>query len=58
MSNNKQHWDEVDVTENKETWGGMEDIHNAVHLLTGGPDGHMSAVETSAFDPIFWLHHT
>ncbi|KAH7353162.1 common central domain of tyrosinase-domain-containing protein [Pyrenochaeta sp. MPI-SDFR-AT-0127] len=40
------------------TWGSFEDIHNAVHNLTGGSGGHMSGIEVSAFDPIFWLHHT
>lgn len=59
MSNNLYQGDNKrDKTENKETWGGMEDIHNAVHGLTGGPGGHMSSIAKSAFDPIFWLHHT
>lgn len=40
-----------------EVWGSLEDIHNAVHDYVGG-GGHMGSVPTSAFDPIFWLHHT
>lgn len=40
-----------------EVWGSLEDIHNTVHNYAGG-GGHMSSVPTSAFDPIFWLHHT
>lgn len=39
-------------------WGSLEDIHNAVHNLTGGTGrfgGHMANVPVSAFDPIFWL---
>lgn len=43
-------------------FGSMEDIHNTVHVLVGGWgerfDGHMKQVPISAFDPIFWLHHT
>ncbi|KAH8880045.1 tyrosinase-domain-containing protein [Thozetella sp. PMI_491] len=39
-------------------YGSLEDIHNEIHDKTGGPGGHMSALEVSAFDPIFWLHHT
>ncbi|KAI0396742.1 common central domain of tyrosinase-domain-containing protein [Xylariaceae sp. FL0594] len=51
-------------------FGSFEDIHNTLHLLTGGfgsldntestPkfNGHMANVPIAAFDPIFWLHHT
>ncbi|ENH75899.1 Tyrosinase [Fusarium oxysporum f. sp. cubense race 1] len=48
-------------------FGSIEDIHNALHTLVGGQGrdalnrprtGHMSRVPISAFDPIFWLHHT
>ena len=38
-------------------WGSLEDIHNAVHVYVGN-GGHMNAIEISAFDPVFWLHHT
>ena len=41
-----------------EVYGSMEDIHNRVHTLSGGPKGNMSGIEHSAFDPVFWLHHT
>lgn len=37
------------------TWGSLEDIHNSIHVAVGG---HMGGTGTSAFDPIFWLHHT
>ncbi|KAF7507389.1 hypothetical protein GJ744_010448 [Endocarpon pusillum] len=40
-----------------EIYGSMEDIHNSIHGETGG-NGHMGGVPYSAFDPIFWLHHT
>ncbi|KAK1640802.1 hypothetical protein BDP81DRAFT_457782 [Colletotrichum phormii] len=37
-------------------WGSIEDVHNAVHGYIGG--GYMGRPPLSAFDPIFWLHHT
>jgi tyrosinase len=40
-----------------EIWGSIEDIHNWVHGLIGDK-GQMGQVPKSAFDPIFWLHHT
>lgn len=42
-------------------FGSLEDIHNMIHGLVGGAGnykGHMKVVDKSAFDPIFWLHHT
>lgn len=44
-------------TANAEIWGSLEDVHNAIHNLTGG-GGQMTNPSISAFDPIFWLHHT
>ncbi|KAI7233874.1 Di-copper centre-containing protein [Hortaea werneckii] len=41
----------------------LEGIHNTIHTTAGGPGsstasaGHMTYLATSAFDPIFWLHH-
>jgi len=35
----------------------LEAIHDGVHADVGS-NGHMSYVEYSAFDPIFFLHHT
>ncbi|KAF5586322.1 tyrosinase precursor (monophenol monooxygenase) [Fusarium pseudocircinatum] len=39
--------------------GSIEDLHNGYHGTIGGSggSGHMSWIETSAFDPIFWMHH-
>ncbi|RVD88729.1 uncharacterized protein DFL_002904 [Arthrobotrys flagrans] len=34
----------------------IESIHDLIHGLVGG-EGHMAVVDTSAMDPIFWLHH-
>lgn len=39
------------------TFGSLEDVHNEIHDRVGGSNGHMAALETSSFDPIFWLHH-
>ncbi|KAI9806662.1 MAG: hypothetical protein M1825_006119 [Sarcosagium campestre] len=45
-------------TDNRgQTYDSLEAIHNDIHGLTGN-GGHMSYVPYSAFDPIFWLHHT
>jgi tyrosinase len=31
--------------------------HGSMHVRVGGPAGWMSAFNTAALDPIFWLHH-
>jgi tyrosinase len=37
----------------------LESIHDIVHVTVGGEsEGHMYYLDTSSFDPIFWLHHT
>jgi tyrosinase len=37
----------------------IESIHDVVHSTIGGESGgHMWYLDLSAFDPIFWLHHT
>jgi len=35
----------------------VESIHDEVHVAAGGNSGHMTFVEYSAFDPIFFIHH-
>jgi len=37
--------------------GSLEGLHNNYHGILGGNGGHMGRVATSAFDPVFWLHH-
>jgi tyrosinase len=37
--------------------GSLENPHGTVHNLIGGSYGHMTYLDYSAFDPIFWLHH-
>jgi tyrosinase len=37
---------------------GLERLHNRVHGYVGGECGDMSHVPFSAFDPIFWAHHS
>ncbi|QIW96023.1 hypothetical protein AMS68_001541 [Peltaster fructicola] len=34
----------------------LESIHDVVHAITG-QSGHMTYLDYSAFDPLFWLHH-
>lgn len=37
----------------------IESIHDAIHNTVGGESGgHMYYLDYSAFEPIFWLHHT
>lgn len=35
----------------------VESVHDQVHVALGGQYGHMTFVEYSSFDPIFFLHH-
>lgn len=35
----------------------FESLHDNVHAMLGGSDGHMTIVPFSAFDPLFFLHH-
>lgn len=39
------------------TEASLEDVHNSIHVAVGGNMGHMSELDYSAFDPVFWLHH-
>ncbi|ORY72106.1 common central domain of tyrosinase-domain-containing protein [Pseudomassariella vexata] len=38
-------------------YGSIENPHGTVHSAVGGVGGHMSYLDYSSFDPIFWLHH-
>ena len=68
MSKNSMRLNSGGPTDDAPNWGSLEDIHNTVHILTGGAGkegqsklpareegGHMYYVPNSAFDPIFWL---
>lgn len=35
----------------------LESLHDNIHAMLGGLDGHMTIVPFSAFDPVFFLHH-
>jgi tyrosinase len=35
-------------------YGSLENIHDSIHGAFGG---YMGSFDTSAFDPVFWLHH-
>lgn len=41
---------------NPNGYDSIESVHDQIHGLTGS-GGHMSYIEYSAFDPIFFLHH-
>ncbi|EEH19206.1 hypothetical protein PABG_01525 [Paracoccidioides brasiliensis Pb03] len=40
------------------SYNNLENIHGLVHVSVGGSGGHMTYTPWSAYDPIFWLHHT
>lgn len=39
-------------------YNNIETVHNTIHVAVGGDRGHMTYVPWSAYDPIFWIHHT
>ena len=39
------------------SYDSLESIHDVIHNLAGGMQGHMTYIPFSAFDPIFFLHH-
>jgi tyrosinase len=49
--------DALDQTDYFSFTEALEELHNRVHVWTGGRYGHMRFVEFSSFDPIFWAHH-
>lgn len=40
------------------SYASIEDVHNSIHGLMGGDEGHMAELDYASFDPSFWLHHT
>jgi tyrosinase len=50
-------WHQPTRTSQSSTLGSIEDLHGSIHFAVGGQMGHMSQLQYSAFDPIFWLHH-
>lgn len=43
--------------EDTSQYDSLESLHDNVHAMLGGSDGHMTIVPFSAFDPAFFLHH-
>lgn len=41
----------------QEGYGSIENPHGTVHNVVGGNGGHMTYLDYSGFDPIFFLHH-
>jgi len=43
---------------NVQGYASIEGLHDNVHSAVGGQNwGHMSVIDVSAFDPMFWIHH-
>ncbi|KAF2478091.1 Di-copper centre-containing protein [Lindgomyces ingoldianus] len=51
------HHDYGSISNDGSPGDSLESVHDAIHN-TVGSGGHMGEVPFSAFDPIFWLHHT
>lgn len=43
--------------EDTSQYDSFESLHDNIHAMLGGFDGHMSIVPFSGFDPLFFLHH-
>ncbi|KAI1083196.1 Di-copper centre-containing protein [Whalleya microplaca] len=43
---------------NNDTYDSIESLHDSIHIVGGGIYGHLAIIAYSAFDPIFFLHHT
>ncbi|KAK4455339.1 hypothetical protein QBC34DRAFT_460244 [Podospora aff. communis PSN243] len=41
-------------SQNPSSYFSIEEVHDKIHGAVGGT---MNAIQTSAFDPVFWLHH-
>ena len=48
---------EYPADQRKDNYENIDSIHNQIHGIVGSV-GHMAFVSFSAFDPIFFLHHT
>jgi tyrosinase len=46
----------IDSNNNLNGYDSIESLHDQIHGLTGN-GGHMTYIDYSAFDPLFWLHH-
>ncbi|KAI1501711.1 hypothetical protein F5X99DRAFT_428173 [Biscogniauxia marginata] len=40
------------------TYDSIESLHDSIHTAGGGGWGHLAIILYSAFDPLFFLHHT
>ncbi|KAI1147149.1 Di-copper centre-containing protein [Nemania diffusa] len=43
---------------NNGSFDSIESLHDSVHTIGGGGWGHLAIIAYSAFDPLFFLHHT
>ncbi|XP_052064333.1 uncharacterized protein LOC127704351 [Mytilus californianus] len=53
----KYHREILRKTTPDSSYANLESHHDNVHGWVGGDDGHMSDVNLSPMDPVFWLHH-
>ncbi|KAI0009769.1 Di-copper centre-containing protein [Xylariaceae sp. FL0662B] len=44
--------------DNNSTYDSIESLHDSIHIIGGGVYGHLAIIAYSAFDPVFFLHHT
>ncbi len=49
--------DLLEITDFLDFTSQLENLHNNVHVWTGGDGGDMYYIYLAAFDPIFWAHH-
>lgn len=56
-SNFSQFGNEAWISSSTQNADSLESLHDAIHSITGN-NGHMTYLDYSAFDPVFWLHHT
>ncbi|KAI1261009.1 Di-copper centre-containing protein [Xylariaceae sp. FL1019] len=43
---------------NNGSFDSIESLHDSIHTIGGGQWGHLAIIAYSAFDPLFFLHHT
>ncbi|KAB5551230.1 hypothetical protein GE09DRAFT_1223030 [Coniochaeta sp. 2T2.1] len=43
--------------QSNKSYDSIESVHDVIHNIAGGVEGHMAYIPFSAFDPIFFLHH-
>ncbi|KAL1310828.1 hypothetical protein AAFC00_001065 [Neodothiora populina] len=55
-SNFSQFGNEAWISSSTTNADSLESLHDVIHAITGN-NGHMTYLDYSSFDPVFWLHH-